>query len=124
MSAERHGQFVVGKLARQAWRDGFITAWLIVMGLSLALSGFTAESQWLLGAVFGVQIGMTAGYLVTVQRNYRRTKREDLEWQLDRIRDMELRTIARGNPVLGNEGALEHIRDARSQIERALEHLA
>lgn len=122
--AREHRKRPLRWLARAAWRDGWVAAWLLLTGINLLASGFGLRAEWLAGTFFGATIGMAAGYFVTLQRNYRRTKREDLEFQLARVKDMELRTIARGNPVLGNDGALDHIRKSREQIEAALKVLS
>lgn len=124
MSERKRKTLTLGWLARSAWKDGWVAAWLFITAVNLLAGGFGLESEWTAGAFFGGTIGLAAGYFVTQQRNYRRVKREDLVWQLERVKDMELRAIARGNSVLGNEGALEHIRDGRAHLERALERVS
>lgn len=112
----------LGRVARAAWRDGWVAAWLFVTGVGL-IAGFTSPPAWVEGALFGAQIGLVGGYFVTIQRNYRRTSRENLEWELARVKDLELRTIARGSPVLGDE-ALTRIRASQRQLESALRDLS
>lgn len=111
-------------LVKAAWQDGWVAAWLFLTAVNLLAGAFVVMSDWMAGAFFGGTIGLAAGYFVTQNRNYRRVKREDLVWQLERVKDMELRAIARGNSILGNEGALEHIRDGRAQLERELERVS
>jgi hypothetical protein len=110
------------RLYRAAWKDGWVAAWLVVTALNMTLGWLGATPQWVLGAFFGGTIGMVGGYMVTQQRNYRRTKREDLEFQADRLKDIELRTIAR--PTRDRDMMLEHIHDSQRQINEALKELA
>lgn len=107
--------------ARAAWKDGWVAAWVVVTGLNLSMSALGLAPQWVLGAFFGGAIGMAGGYVVTAQRNYRRVKREDLEFQLRQLKNLELRTIARQVP--DRDVVLTHLRDGIRQVHEALEVL-
>lgn len=111
-------------IARAAWRDGFVVAWLVVLGISLFV-GATTPRQWLLGALFGAQVGLAGGYLVTVQRNYRRARRENLEWELARMKQLRLRTIARQpRPSVDRDDLLAHLNESERQLRESLEALS
>lgn len=110
------------RIARGAWHDGWIAAWLAVTGVNLACA-FLANGHlgpWFQGAFFGATLGISGGYLVTVNRNYRRTSRETLERELANMIDLEKRTIAWGQPP----AVQKHVREAREQVQRALERLS
>lgn len=121
----RRKQLTLRRLIVAGWKDGWWAAWLVVTGFNLAMGMFGTTPEWVQGAFFGGSIGMVGGYMVTQQRNYRRVKREDIEFQLDRLKDLELRTIARGGgTVHDRETVLGHIHYGQRELRRSLERLS
>lgn len=111
-------------ILRAVWKDGFAAAWLVVSGLVLLVS-LTAPPQWLLGAGFGIQVGMVGGYFVTQHRNYRRTSRENLEWELSRMKQLRLRAIARPpHPAVGRDDLLAHLDESERQLHESIKALS
>lgn len=121
MTETRERKTRLPAVARAVWKDGWVAAWLFVSGFNLAMGFFHLNSLWMQGAFFGGTIGLCGGYMVTVHRNYRRTKREDIEFQLRQLKKLELRIVARPHPL--REEMLDDIRDGRQQLEHALGEL-